>query len=188
MTSTTERGQAGSPEGAPRRALAPWQKLLATLSLILTVGGLALMAVAALGTDEPEAPAAGVDALVAPGFAAGETPTDAGGGSPEPTFLGEWSPTIFRLGFSFFAAFCVAYALRSFIRIAIVAIGLLLVAIFGLQYTGLIEVDWSEWGSRYDSVAAWLSAQTASFRTFIQGALPSTGSAALGFLAGFRRR
>lgn len=172
---------------APRRGLAGWQKLLAIVSLVVTVGGLGLMGTAALRGDAT--PPATVDAPRAPGLALGAVEgTPVAAAAEDRTFLDEWSPTIFKLGFSFFAAFCVAYALRSFVKIALVSIGLLLIALFALQYFDLIEVDWNEWSSRYESVAGWLRAQTGSFRTFIQGALPSSASAGLGFIAGFRRR
>ncbi len=184
-----DQSESGSSAGRAAGRLAGWQKVMAILSLVVTVGGGGLMAVSAFTGDAGDTghtPEPTATSALRQGFAAGDTP--AGADAPDRTFLGEWSPTIFRLGFSFFAAFCVAYALRSFLKLAIIGIGLLLIGLFALQYFDLIQVDWTEIGSRYDSVSAWIRAQTATFRTFIQGALPSSASAAVGLIAGFRRR
>ncbi len=102
--------------------------------------------------------------------------------------LAEWSPVIFRLGFSFFVGFVIAYALRTFLKIALLAAGVLILALFGLQYAGLIDVNWGAIEGRYDGIIAWLKDQSGDMTQFIQGYLPSTASAALGFVVGWRRK
>ncbi|MFZ4573148.1 MAG: FUN14 domain-containing protein [Phycisphaerales bacterium] len=98
------------------------------------------------------------------------------------------SPAVFRLGFSFFAAFCLAYAMRAFFRLAILFLGMCFLLLFGLQYAGLIEVKWGVIATEYDGLASWFSGQTRSFLGFVTGYLPSAGAAAAGLIAGFRRR
>ncbi len=184
----SESNQNQEPAAATPGRLAGWQKTLGVLSLVVTILGVALWSYAALRPEAAPDPAAGGDSALALGLDPGN-PGAAGPPAAETgNALDDWSPAIFRLGFSFFAAFCVAYAFRSFLRIAIVSIGLLLLALFGLQYAGLIDVNWSTWSGHYDSVAEWLRAQTAGFTEFIRGVLPSVGMATLGFIAGFRRR
>ena len=63
----------------------------------------------------------------------------------------------------------------------------LLLALFGLQYAGVIDVDWSRMSEHWDAIAAWLGEQTASFRDFITGYLPSAASALAGMALGFKR-
>ena len=94
----------------------------------------------------------------------------------------------FRLGFSFFAGFCIAYALRAFLKLTLLAIGLVLLLLLGLQYAGVIEVDFSAMGEHYDTAVGWLRTQVTSFHQFVTGYLPSSATAGLGLFAGFRRR
>jgi uncharacterized membrane protein (Fun14 family) len=105
----------------------------------------------------------------------------------EQSALSEWSPTIFRLGFGFVVGFAIAFALRAFLRLAILILGVILIGLFALQYFGIVSVDWNAMSGGYDTVMEWLRVQFASMKSFVQGALPSAGSAAAGFFFGFRR-
>lgn len=98
-----------------------------------------------------------------------------------------WPAAMFRLGFGFFAGFCMGYALRTFFRISFVAIGLLLLMLFGLQYAGLIDVDWSAMESVFDNTVAWLRTNLSGFREFVTGQLPSTAAAIGGVFIGFKK-
>jgi len=98
-----------------------------------------------------------------------------------------WSPVVFRLGFSFFAGFCIAYALRAFLEMALLVIGLVMLGLFGLEYAGIVTVEWSLVEGHYASVRDWLAGQTESFTAFVKGSLPSAASAGAGLVAGFRR-
>ncbi len=116
------------------------------------------------------------------------TPSPQPGGDGAETDCDIWSPMLFRLGFSFFVGFSLAYGLRTFFRFTIVGVGMVLFVLFGLQYAGLVEIHWSAFEGRYDSIVNWLQQQTAGFRTFITGQLPSAGSAMAGLFIGFTRR
>ena len=129
--------------------------------------------------------AAGVSSFAEPGTGAPPAAEPAAEPAPPESLL---SPALFRLGFSFFVGFAIAYALRSFFAFAIIAVGFFLLAMFGLQYAGIVDVHWGALAQRYDSFAAWLAAQTKSFPAFIGGSLPSAGAASVGLLTGFRRR
>ena len=110
------------------------------------------------------------------------SPADAGPGGVV------WSPAAFKVGFSFVVGFVIAYALRWFLRTALLAAGFMALLLFGLQYAGLVEVKWGAMGERYEAGSGWVSRQTASFAAFVGGALPSAGAAGLGMFAGMRRR
>jgi uncharacterized membrane protein (Fun14 family) len=188
---------ASSPRQGPRSPRSPrgprgkWTRLCLTLSIALMVAGGGLMGYAAI-RGEPEA-AAPVGPTPAGGLALGLMPNDpnAPAGEPAPATgdaLDAWSPTIFRLGFSFFAGFSIAYAARTFFKISVLAAGVALLGLFGLQYAGVIDVNWNAMSDHWDAIAGWLSEQTASFGEFIRGYLPSAGMAGMGLVMGFRRR
>jgi uncharacterized membrane protein (Fun14 family) len=98
-----------------------------------------------------------------------------------------WPGAVFRLGFGFVVGFCIGYAARMFLRIATVLVGLMLLGLFGLQYSGLISVDWTAMESAFHAILGWLGTNTASFRQFITGQLPSAASALGGLVVGFKK-
>jgi uncharacterized membrane protein (Fun14 family) len=98
-----------------------------------------------------------------------------------------WPGALFRLGFGFFAGFAIGYATRAFLRITILAVGLLLLGLFGLQYAGLINVEWAAMETVFNHVVNWLRTNTADFRNSITGQLPSTAAGLGGLLVGFKK-
>jgi uncharacterized membrane protein (Fun14 family) len=151
------------------------------------------------GSGGSEKVAASEGPVGGPGPAMGILPGEHGGTTP-PGQSGElgaesqegeepvdvWSPAIFRMGFSFFAGFAIAYALRMFVKVSVISIGIFLLAMFGLQYAGFIEVNWTMVGERYETFSAWFGDQFKDFSTFVTGYLPSaatgTGGLAIGFM------
>jgi uncharacterized membrane protein (Fun14 family) len=99
-----------------------------------------------------------------------------------------YSPAIFRLGFSFFLGFAIATALRMVVKLTLVGVGLFAMGLFGLQYAGFVEVNWTAIGDRYDSFAAWFTGQFESFTTFIAGYVPSIGAGLGGAFLGFKKK
>jgi len=98
-----------------------------------------------------------------------------------------WSPALFQLGFSFFVGFSMGYAVRSFVKVSLIGIGLMLLFLFGLEYFGLITVDWVAVEGKYDGLMGWLQNEFGSFQNFVTGALPSAASGMGGLVLGFRR-
>jgi uncharacterized membrane protein (Fun14 family) len=168
---------ATSVASAGIKATPLWIKALLAGSVLLMGAGVAwpMLSPAA-------APAAGGMSAMANGLA----PAGDGVVSGDPAAL--WSPAVFRLGFSFFVAFVVAYAVRSFLQMAMIAAGFMLLMLFGLQYAGLIEVKWKAMEDRYEGASSWVSAETKSVTAFLTGVLPSGAAAATGLAAGFRRK
>ena len=200
------------PAKAKSRKIEPiarWKKVLLGVSVALMVAGAALRGYAYVRPGEPAAPtpsaaqASSQAQPVAPGArsflpGAPRTGTPAGtsdqplaeqpAAERQPTELEVWSPVMMRLGFSFFAAFCIAYALRIFFKVSVLVLGMAMLLLMGLQYSGLVQVDWSAMDGRYQSAARWLTDQFGSFRQFVTGQLPSASAAAAGLFAGLKRK
>lgn len=172
-------------EAKPRRPMPAWKKTVLGLSLVMMATGLAFRGCGALHSPPADGPTAAPGAR--PLVQSMPAQDDPGGESAADQGSSEWSGPVFRLGFSFFVGFCIAYALRSFLKLALVAIGLGLLMLLGLQYWGVIDVDFTALQQHYQTVAAWIARQTASLRGFITGYLPSSASGALGLAAGFKK-
>ena len=115
-------------------------------------------------------------------------PTDSAGDAAAGEWLDTWSPSIFRLGFSFFVGFTIGYALRAFVKMTLILIGTGFLAMFLLQYAGLVDVNWGLLEGHYDETIAWLKREGSSFTEFAKGYLPSGASAVAGLVIGFRRK
>lgn len=102
--------------------------------------------------------------------------------------LHEWSGPALQLGFSFVAGFSIGYALAFFLKLTLAFVGGLLAVLFGLQYVGLVEVNWLGIEAYYDSATAWLRPHAGSFREFIVRNGPSAGMAGLGLMLGLRKK
>jgi len=183
-TTREEAAPESTPE-TPRKSLAPWQIACLSIAGAVAVLGGVLMLVAsppAEANGSPQGEAVGMT-----GFMPGEDPEFEGEVVEEEGPMGAISPAIFRLGLSFVIGFAVAYALRTFVKISLVAIAVSALGLFGLQYAGLIDVNWEAMGGHYDSVKDYVASQTSSFKDFMTGHLPSAGSAAAGLVVGFRK-
>lgn len=91
-----------------------------------------------------------------------------------------------KLGFSFIVGLAVGYALKVAFKIALVVGGLLLVALFALQYSDIIEVNWSGMESNYDGSVDWLAAYAGALKDFMAAHLSSAASFTAGLLLGLR--
>lgn len=178
-----------------------WAWIAAALSVVTMAGGLAMPYV--LPAPEPEpapvrelAPRSSLTGETAPsGFLPGggtlpDRPADEPGATDEPAESADdvWSPAIFRLGFSFFVGFAIAFAVRTFVKFSLIALGMFFLLLFGLQYAGFITVEWGLIEQRYNESQSWIASQFSSFKDFVTGELPSAGLFATGFIIGFRKK
>jgi uncharacterized membrane protein (Fun14 family) len=116
------------------------------------------------------------------------TTTSTGGGDATAGDGGiDWATALTKGGISFFAAFCLAYAFRSFLKLAIVFIGVLAAVMFLFSYFGWIEVHWDLIDSTFKSGAGKLGGQLSSVESFVTGSLPSAGLASAGLFTGFKK-
>jgi uncharacterized membrane protein (Fun14 family) len=189
------------------RAIQGWKMALLVVSVLMMGAGLAVPLIGAnRGAPEPRIadasrtiPADTVqDPTSVTGMARGfvdSGPTPSADLEPQPeadvtTEAGGdvWSALLFTLGFSFFVGFSLGYAVRTFFRFTIVGIGMMLFMLFGLEHAGLIEVHWSAFEGRFDSITQWIGQQTGGFKAFVTGQLPSAGTALAGLFIGWTRK
>lgn len=98
-----------------------------------------------------------------------------------------WSPALFRGGFGLFLGFSIGIALRLFLKILGVVVGAQLLMLFLFSYLGWVEVHWDAIDQHVKGWFASWGEEFASFKRFVTGHLPSTGLAAVGTWAGWRR-
>lgn len=91
-----------------------------------------------------------------------------------------------KLGFSFMVGLAVGYALKIAFKLALIALGLILIGVFALQYEGLVRVDWSALEGHYDTWAGWLSANGSAFVDFMGDNLSNAASFVAGLLLGLK--
>ena len=196
-------GQAGSGQPAKKRyQWKPWKIAAVAFAGLLLVGGGALALTA--GSAEPTTKSGSQDfGGTGPGGTGGpETARSLTGGATgtgiqgnfeiglegQPTADSNWSPALLRGGVSFFVTFCLAFALRSFLRLAAIFIGIWALSVFLMSHAGWVTVDWNAIDSQFTGWTHNLGAQFQSLQTFIKGSLPSTGLAGLGLFTGFKAR
>ncbi len=179
-----------SDEADEREPMPSWRTWLAGAALMLGLVGAILYAIGMMG--EPPTPA---DSQSEPagGFSAQSlTPHSLDGGGSQPAteadlHLTDWSTLLMKLGFSFVVGFSIAYAVSGFLKLSLFVAGLAFLLLFGLQYAGLIEINWHNMEGHYDAFIAWLQPRIGSFREFITSNLPASGMAAAGLVVGFKR-
>ena len=98
-----------------------------------------------------------------------------------------WSSALFGGGISFFAAFVLAFAFRSFLRIAMFFLGIWVASLFLLSHLGWLEIHWGIINDQFVLLTSRLGEQFKSISSFVTGSLPKAGLAGLGLLAGFKK-
>lgn len=176
----------------------PWKIAAVAVAALLLVGGGAL---ALFGSSDPTptvnrsaTDSVGEAGTVpgAKGFAGSggvststiETTAESPSDEPGESLL---SPALVRGGISFFAAFAVAFALRSFLKIFIIFAGIWAASLFFLSSIGWVEVHWTIIDDSFVGFTKTLGAQFESISSFITGSLPSAGLAGLGLVAGLKK-
>jgi len=91
-----------------------------------------------------------------------------------------------QLGFSFIVGLAVGFALKIAFKIALVVGGIILIALFALQYVDLININWTGMESNYDNFVGWLSAYAGGLKDFMADNLSSTASFTGGLLVGLK--
>jgi uncharacterized membrane protein (Fun14 family) len=137
-----------------------------------------------------------------PGFGQGFAPSRPAGGENGPASrsvearegtegafgLRDLSPFMVKGGFGLFVGFAIGFAIRAFLRLAVVIIGFYLLVLSMMAYVGWIEIHWTLMEDQFTGLLGHLSSQFESFRAFLTGAIPASGLTATGFVVGLRRR
>lgn len=200
-----------APFGQDRTPLATWKKVVFALAALVAISGLTLKAMSGgsgsgggKGTEVAEGGGTPIDGSGAsssflgqdsfpgiPGLGGTKPEGEAGGttvGSDgETSFSEEWSPTMVKLGFSLVVGMALGVFLRSFLKVTLGVLGLILLVQFGLEYAGWAEIQWDTISANFDNFWSKLGDEFSSFKEFIQGRLPSSGALATGFYAGVKR-
>ena len=201
-TASSEEVQTAT--ATPRR-LPRWKIVLVSLALLMGVAGMVLHPQSPSGVQETRTvgnlSASGADPLSdPPAFQSDPVPAfDPAFDMMEETAeeplppdwerrLEDWSPLLTKLGFSFVVGFSIGYVLLIFLRTTAFLAGLVLLALFGLQYLGVLYLNWQNIETSYQSVLSWVLPRAENFRDFITHNLSSSGMAAMGILTGLTRR
>jgi len=194
----------GAGEGTGRRPFPRWKKVFITTAVFLVIVGLGFQGYGFVsGRSSKDAQKVALDQKnVGQGYQPstkgsfwpeGTSPWPEGTSSPPPDgptradTLSEWSPSLLKGGMSFLVGFALGYAVRMFFRFSAAVVGVVLLAIFGLSYAGVLQVDWNTIQQSFDQVVASVKGQLTGFQSFIAGSLPSAGLAGVGLFTGFKK-
>ena len=201
-----DREETASPEEVQTKSVVPrrlprWKIALVSLALLMGVAGMVLHPQSPSDVQETRTvgnlSASGADPLSdPPAFRSDSVPAfEMMEETTEETLppnwerrLEDWSPLLTRLGFSFVVGFSIGYVLLLLLRTTAFLAGLVLLALFGLQYLGVLYLDWQNIETSYQSVLSWVLPRAENFRDFITHNLSSSGMAAMGILTGLTRR
>ena len=205
-----DREEIASPEEVQTETVVPrrlprWKIALVSCALLMGLAGMLLHPQPPSGTKETRTvgnlSASGVDTLPdPPAFQSAPAPAfDPAFDMPAETTeeplppdwerrLEDWSPLLTKLGFSFVVGFSIGYMLLILLRTTAFLAGLVMLALFGLQYLGVLYVNWQNIETSYQSALSWVLPQAENFREFITHNLSSSGTAAMGILTGLTRR
>ncbi len=191
----SESAASGASATASAAAMPMWKIIALVVSGIVAASGLGLMVYSGVTAPDPAPRTApeGPGELDpgATGFLPGQPRTGDPAPDPDPAdedrWLDDYSPAIFRLGFAFFVGFALGYAMKTFFKIVLIIVGVLLFTLLGLEHMEWISVNWDEVRGGYDSAAGWAQAQFASFGDFVKGAVPSTASAIGGLAVALKK-
>ncbi len=95
------------------------------------------------------------------------------------------TPLVYQLGIGGVGGFIAGYALKKFVKIVAVIIGLFILALVYLGYRGIITIDYDELGNAV-SGGLGLTGQAAEWITPIIAHLPFAGAFGLAFFLGFK--
>ena len=190
------KGKQPAQKGDPRRRELPrWKKVLLTCFAFLLLAGIALRVYGyskhdggkeSVTTDQRNL--TGPDGAGGAGFVeTGRAPGAEGEGKAAGSGAESWSPVLMKGSMSFLVGFAVGYALRTFFKVSAVVLGLVCLAIFGLSYAGLLQIDWATIEGHFDRIVGKFQEQASGFKEFISGSLPSAGLGTAGLLTGFKR-
>src|SRR3990170_4163371 len=95
------------------------------------------------------------------------------------------TPLVYQLGLGGIGGFIAGYALKKFMKIVPVIIGLFILALVYLGYQGIITINYSELGNAVKDGLG-LTGQAADLITPIIAHLPFAGTFGVGFFLGFK--
>jgi uncharacterized membrane protein (Fun14 family) len=113
---------------------------------------------------------------------------DAADSRDESFGLRDVSPFLVKGGFGLFIGFAIGFAMRAFLRLAVLIIGFYFLVLAIMAYAGWIEIHWSLMEDQFSHLLSSLRGQFDSFKAFLTGAIPASTLTAVGFAVGLRRK
>ena len=98
------------------------------------------------------------------------------------------SSAAFRFGGSFVAGFIIGWAFRMSLRLAFVAVAVLLMALFFVKWTGWVHLDWDLLERAFRESLEFVKGEAMAAKKFLTGWLPSGVAGFLGIWRGMRHR
>ena len=95
------------------------------------------------------------------------------------------TPLVYQLGLGGIGGFIAGYAMKKFMKIVAVIIGLFILALVYLGYQGIISINYSELGNAVKDGLG-LAGQAADIIAPIIAQLPFAGAFGLGFFLGLK--
>jgi len=95
------------------------------------------------------------------------------------------TPLVYQLGIGGVGGFIAGYALKKLMKIVAVIIGLFIIALVYLGYSGIITINFAEL-EKAVAGALGMAGQATNLVTTIVAFLPSVGAFGLGFFLGFK--
>jgi uncharacterized membrane protein (Fun14 family) len=183
--------------GLDRHPLTRTKIFVLGVAILMMILGLVLAVTAERAptpAGDPEATSPALPGL-GQGFAPSRTgnlpssqPAEARDGKDGGVGLNDLSPFMVRGGFGLFIGFAIGFAMRAFLRLAVVIIGFYLLVLSMMAYVGWIEIHWTLMEDQFTGLLGYLGSQFESFQSFLTGAIPASGLTATGFVFGLRRR
>ena len=87
-----------------------------------------------------------------------------------------------------FIGFAIGYAIRAFLRLATIIVGIYFLILTLMAWAGWVEIHWGVIEGQFDQMVANLETQFASFKAFLMGSIPSAGLGAAGLASGLRQK
>lgn len=167
----------------------PFKSRMLALAIFVMVLGGGVWAYAAATKPEPKVvetrtPVTGVAGFT--GQAEGSTTTTVV--EAEPRVIDNAGPATFRLGLSFAIGYFLAWGVRAFAKVTLLAFGALGVCLILLTHFQVMGLDWALLQNKLETSLAFLQGQADKFKDFVMGYLPSTASGVAGTVFGFRRK
>lgn len=173
--------------------VAKWKRVMLAVSAGMVVVGLIVALFEPGGAEDPLMARQGgpqnPGAALVPGgteLVPGGVPTPEG--ETQETGGTVWSPAFLKMGFGFFVGFAIGFTLRTFLKLALFACGLMFLAMFWMSSAELITVEWERIGALFGGWFERVGEEITGLQSMITGSLPATGLGAFGLYAGLRKR
>lgn len=101
---------------------------------------------------------------------------------------GTWSWSALGTGIGCLLGFVVGAAVRLFLKLGLMLMGVIALVLFGISSIGWIDLPWDTLAETTEALGGWFTRQTAELHTALTGMLPSSAASGVGLFAGATQR